>query len=183
MTNPWDIRKRQPKGDSTPDAIFWAVGRALTLWEVLESELAEVFDALISEDSSERIGFVAIVSVSGSQARGEILAAAAQRALSLKMPMAEQVHALSVEATQLRARRNDIAHGRCLNLGKVGFYFVPNNIATGKWKEGFARYQWVAADILRYADQFGPMSDRASKLAQSVRGATGKRARVGPASD
>jgi hypothetical protein len=169
VANPWDIRERQPQGDKTPEGIFAAVGAALTTWEALESELAEVFDALVSGEKTERIGFATLMSVGSSHTRGEIILSAAERALALQVPLGKEVHELATEAGHYRARRNEIAHGRCFNLDKHGFYFAPNNIAKNKWKDGAARYQWVAADIHHYGTEFASLCERASHLAKQLR--------------
>jgi hypothetical protein len=47
-SQPWDPRPISPLGDSKEDAIFTAVGQALTEWEVLENRCARLFAVLVS---------------------------------------------------------------------------------------------------------------------------------------
>jgi hypothetical protein len=45
---PWDPRPVSPLGDSNEEAIFSAVGQALTEWEQLENACAQLFAVLVS---------------------------------------------------------------------------------------------------------------------------------------
>jgi len=74
MAEDWDVRKRQDAGDAAPHAIFHAVGAALSLWETLESELAELFDRMIY--SGNRAGFKIFTSVGSVSARIQLMEAA-----------------------------------------------------------------------------------------------------------
>jgi hypothetical protein len=46
--NPWDIRDPSLRGDANEGALFDAVGRALTEWEQVEYEFAQLFAVLVS---------------------------------------------------------------------------------------------------------------------------------------
>ena len=56
---------------------------------------------------------------------------------------------------EFAARRNEIAHGQVYGLNEQGYYLGPSNLMKHKWaKHGAAKYQYVAADISYYCDQF-----------------------------
>jgi hypothetical protein len=47
MTEPWCRRPKAPRGDSSPDSIFCGVGRALTMWEIIEYHISIAYIGLI----------------------------------------------------------------------------------------------------------------------------------------
>jgi hypothetical protein len=47
MTEPWCRRPKAPRGDSSPDSIFCGVGRALTMWEIIEYHVSIAYIGLI----------------------------------------------------------------------------------------------------------------------------------------
>ena len=142
MINPWDVRPKQGKGDSKPDKIFLLVGRSLSVWEMLESNCAELFDVVVSAQPSNRAAFSAYIAVKSASARSELLEAAVNRALPLDDPARTPALALVAAFKNFGARRNELAHGRVYNLDEHGFYLGPINVMPHKWtKQGEAKYQ------------------------------------------
>src|SRR5262245_42389496 len=130
MGNPWDVRPRQGKGNETPDPIFQAVGAALTVWERLESTLAELFDLLLA--SENRAAFKVYQSAKSSHARKEMLLAALPLDRASGAENAELSEFISTIG-EFAACRNEIAHGQVVNLGEYGHYLAPSNLMKGKW--------------------------------------------------
>jgi hypothetical protein len=169
MQFPWSVRPRAKRGDDTPDAIFVQVGRALTLWETLESRMAELFDALVSVPPSNRAAFSAFISVKSSSARTELIQAAFNRAMQDDDPAHSEV-AYAIEAFRnFGARRNEIAHGRVYNLAEHGHMLGPNNVMSHKWTtKGEAKYQYTAKDIDFYASCFNELAESCESLAKAL---------------
>jgi hypothetical protein len=66
MANPWDIMPVEPKGDDDPNAIWCAVGKALSHWELLELHLSLLFGQVIrSSTDAAKAAFGAIASFEG----------------------------------------------------------------------------------------------------------------------
>lgn len=165
MQNPWDVRPKQPRGDHTPDAIYLQVGAALTAWETLESLCAELFDAIVAAQPSNRAAFSAFSTVKSASARTELIEAAAARAVPPSDPAHTEVAAVISAFGKLGGRRNEIAHGSVYDLEDHGFYLAPNNIMRHKWSpDGAAKYQYTAADISHYVAEFVALAHRIEAL-------------------
>ncbi len=81
MRQPWDVPPTPAYGDSHEDAISIAVGRALTAWEFLEEELAEIFAIMVNAEMAdlERVPAIrAYGSVITARGRADMLEAAAE---------------------------------------------------------------------------------------------------------
>lgn len=176
MSNPWDVRPRQSKGDPTPDTLFHAVGAALTAWEQLESDLAELFDCLVSgvadRRESNRSAFMAFITVKASSARTDLREAAVPRALA-ESALLKRALSLVASINGFGSRRNGIAHGRAFALGEAGFQLGPNNTSQSKWHNkgeaiGRARYRWNADDVVYYVEQFSMISTDCRDLTNNI---------------
>lgn len=173
MQNPWDVRPRKTAGDPAAGALYHNVGAALTQWESLESSLAELFDALVtnalSKMDSNRAAFCAFRAVTVSSARTELVTAAAPRALKDWTDLLETVVSFLGRVADFGSRRNEIAHGMVVSAGEFGFYLVPNNVNPRKWdKNGKAKYQYVAADIQHYLKHFTALRSECEELTSAV---------------
>lgn len=148
------------------------MGCALTQWENLEAELAELFDIAIGGD--RRAGFAAFSAVSSSSARTELLGAALPRALGDHPGILKRASALVEEVGKFGARRNEIAHGRVFDLMEHGFYLCPTNINPRKWTgTGAAKYQYRAEDISAYSADFVRLHGECAILVADIRTARG----------
>lgn len=140
--------------------MFVKVGEALTQWEMLESAMAELFDAMVSAHPSNRAAFMAFVAVKSSSARTELLQAAYNRAIPISSPARQEVGDLIEACGKFGARRNEIAHGRVYNLGEHGFALGPNNVMRYKWTSaGEAKYQYWSRDIEYYGRCFSTLRE------------------------
>lgn len=162
MNNPWDVRPRQPQGDPTPDLIFHRIGYSLTVWEMLESQIGEMYDCLVSggkcRHDSNRAGFMSFRSVTSSSARAQLAEAAVSYALK-ESTYRDRVSQLFVAVKGFGQRRNEIAHGYVAGLGEFGFYLVPNNTNASKVftkgpMKGTVKYQYTAEDVDWYLHGF-----------------------------
>ena len=122
MPKPWEDRVDE-EGDCSADAIYVEVGRALTQWETLESELANIYAHLLADGSGAR--FLAAGSafgqISGSMNRQEMLKSVIAIVFSSPpMDALEEIKAeISVLLNDVRnytGRRNAIAHGVVIEL-------------------------------------------------------------------
>jgi hypothetical protein len=173
MSKPWDVRPRQTPGDPHPGDIFHNVGLALNEWEALESRMAELFDALVSNAhsplQSNRAAFSAFTAVSSSSARTQLVNAAAPMALAKQPDLLAKVSDFLSRVSHFGARRNEIAHGLTVNLSEFGFYLAPNNVMPHKWaKTGEAKFQYVAADVHYYAEHFYALRQECEQLTAAV---------------
>lgn len=169
MNHPWDVRPMQQKGDDNPEGIYLQVGAALTAWEMLESLCAELFDAIVAAQPSNRAAFFAFSAVKSSSARTELIEAAAAKAIPPSDPVHADVAAAIEAFRKFGARRNEIAHGRAYNLGQFGFFLGPNNVMRHKWADnGAAKYQYVADDIAYYARNFEKLCERIEVIKSEI---------------
>lgn len=170
-TRPWC-----GKGDAEPHQIFYAVGQAVTFWEMAEQAMAELVDAMISKAEtpakSDRAGFMAFVDEPAGTRRIVFLKKKADE-LAISPALQDRLLALVKVAFELSDRRNQIAHGMVLNLGDYGYCLGPSNLQKVRWERegqfGAAQYQYVAADILHYAAQFEMLRSELHQLMNDVR--------------
>ena len=150
---PWNPRPRSATGDADPTLLFQHVGMALTRWENLETELAELFDLLV--ESKTRAGFSAYTTVVSSKSRGEMIEAATGRFFAKQPERKQHTRDLLMRVTKFSARRNEIAHGVVLHLRSFGYYLCPSNINNKKWNnDGSAKYQYKSDDVWYYDQCF-----------------------------
>ena len=161
----WNVLRFDPNGDQGDDAIYRAVGRALSRWEEMEYECAHLYTALLQvrgQAATRGYGLLAAFS-----ARMPLLEAAlAEFSFRDRQPFIKFGATLN-EIGNLAARRNDIAHGTVChtNQGRWGFYLLPAGYSTKKHKDGDkpdlwptpfggATYAFTSAQIDTYAGHF-----------------------------
>lgn len=127
--------------------------------------MAEVFDAMVAAQPSNRAAYMAFVAVKSASARYELLEAAFDRAIPASDPARAEVSALIEAFGKFGARRNEIAHGIVFDLDEYGHFLAPNNIMRHKWtKDGEAKYQYTSEDIAYYVEQFGLLRSKADQI-------------------
>lgn len=169
MNNPWDIRPKQASFDEDYNSIFLQVGNALTAWEAAESRAADLFDALVATQPSNRAAHSAFISVRVSSARTEMLEAAFLRAVFSDDPAYLEVKSIINRFVGFGSRRNEIAHGRVYSLGEFGFALGPNNTLKAKWRDTReAKYQYASADVQYYAECFSQLASDTEALANAL---------------
>ncbi len=120
-----------PKGASSADEIFLAVGSALSWWEGAEDELLRLFRALHEPHEEER---VAKYTKSMRGRRSDMMEAAlTERAQLLSPSDLDSIRAAIDALKGLVTRRNQISHGHCTLQHRTengvvvmeGHYLVP----------------------------------------------------------
>ena len=135
MPQPWEDFVDEV-GDSSADTIYIEIGRALTQWETLESELASIYAHLLADGFDAR--FLAAASafgeISGSSNRLEMLRRVV--AVVFSSPPMDALEEIQAEISDLlkdvqnyARRRNAIAHGVVIDLsinnGPSASFLVP----------------------------------------------------------
>jgi len=125
MTEPWSRRPQAPRGDSSPDSIFCGVGRALTMWEIIESQISIAYIGLIDSKEYRANKYFSTASFARRHAlvKNVIETNVSEKDCSGFGEFMET-------ALKYSHRRHEIAHGQVLNLGEYGFYLCPNTTLT-----------------------------------------------------
>lgn len=131
-TKPYARPSRLPTGDPKPDQIYYAVGLALTTWELLEREQARLFSVLVNDRSgaAERAYGV----VMPTRLKKEMIIQAAKTGLQ---PSEMKEVSEAVQATEgWSDLRNDIAHGVATlhetDEAPLHYYLMPPSYASKK---------------------------------------------------
>jgi hypothetical protein len=181
MPNAWDL-VIDTAGDDTPDAIFFQVGKALTHWEILESQTAMIYSHLLSDGPDLR--YVAAQQayglIIGSKARAEMLGEVAD-IIFLGFPMSDhseigsQIKSLIKGMGNFSGSRNNIAHGYAMHHtddGRVlGYFLVPSYYNTGKHNGPFPKtpkYRYNSATIARFQGEFSNLCDQAGTILSAL---------------
>lgn len=180
---PWDIRDPSPFGDLEEDALFNAVGRALTVWEEVEAECARLFGVLVSsrQRRTHRAPAVrAFGSIVAARSRSAMLRLAAESYFATrhaKRRMQKQFEDLLREYEQYVDRRNEIAHGAVKriftkNTAKkpryMGIFLIPSLYNPKKFKKGEFTYQYVSGDLVHYRQEFSKLALRIADLRKQL---------------
>lgn len=137
MPNIWDIPPRPEKGDAAIEAVFEAVGRALTDWETLEECWAGVFAFMVaphddlSQDAPAVRAYGAIVGFTGRQGMLEAAASAYFQRNPSSTDEATFRELIGL-TSRLSARRNELAHGRASWWMRDGHFLFPASYNTKK---------------------------------------------------
>jgi hypothetical protein len=170
LRKPWELPARLEKGDDKPEPLYMAVGKALTNWERVENQAANLFTtfvgARVTRDAPTPAlrAYGAIISFSS---RADMLEAAAKAYfLSRPGPLAETWSDLLEELRNFAARRNDIAHAIVEPIfdfeaeKKIGFFLSPGLYVSKKNPTGEpSRYQLTAAQVLEIAQRLSDLAD------------------------
>ena len=178
---PWDIRDTSPLGDGDDNAIFNAVGRALTEWETVEVECAKLFAVFVSTRHKRTYHAPAVRaygSIVGTRSRKNMLQLAAETYFAnrktKKAAFEEQFAKLIGEYDQYSNRRNEIAHGfvKQIALTKrhkaIGYYLLPSFYNPKKFKKGGFTYLYISKDLVHYRQEFTKLQLRLSGLREQL---------------
>ncbi|WP_157072401.1 hypothetical protein [Brevundimonas bacteroides] len=169
----WAVAPFLEQGDESPSIIYHAVGQALSRWEVMDDQVATLFEALIA--SRKRAGFMAFGTVVANSARLEMVKAAALVVLRGETggPLYAEVEKTLDEIGKMVGRRNEIAHGVVTGFSRTdggetqhqGYFLIPAMYATRKnqipksyrfedpaW--AMTGYAYTGAQIDAYASHF-----------------------------
>lgn len=116
LKKPWDAFPPPNlfEGEADENAIYTAVGEALSSWERLEGVVSQVFATVVSaglDDATALPALRAYGAVTGSFSRNEMVKAAANAALSHQPEVLSNLKGSLDEMNHFASRRNEIAHG------------------------------------------------------------------------
>jgi hypothetical protein len=161
--NAWDRPDPMPgKGNKGPEAVYAAVGEALSIWETVEEHLAHIFSVLIGLRRPSTAAVRAYGSLTTFRGKSEMIAAAAEVYFhdhpdeGLQQKFNDALKA----AIGFSARRNEIAHGIVQQLKKapnqsLGFFLRPPFYNSSKVKWGFGPiYRYDSKTIKAFQDGF-----------------------------
>jgi hypothetical protein len=181
MAIPWDIPPLAEIGDMDANAIFVAVGRALTEWEHLETALGQLFAFLVGAQVSypnNEPAMRAYGSVVSFQGRASMLeeAAAGYFHAHPSESFEDRFHQIvTVECRHFSGRRNDIAHGRSQQAwqrdGKTGHFLTPGYHSSKGWKIGATpapKYLYTSKEIGYFREQFEDLYDKVAGLVNDM---------------
>jgi hypothetical protein len=184
MGNAWDIpyAEKFKVGDPSEDAIFVAVGKALSRWEGVVADLTSVFAVLTATDEpwNYNPAVRAFGTVQGAAAKSEMIQQGAEalfhnfeRQLCVNCDsIRNELRGLLRECGGWGARRNDIAHGyvtesRAPDYTKdeqpivSTFLLCPSHSASRKWPMDWEpAYKYRAAEIEKFGASFDELADR-----------------------
>lgn len=195
MPNPWDIRysARLRPGDKTPDAIYLAVGRALTKWEGLEAAMLGAFVVVTGggdqwHDLPLQQAFGAISSpasradmiIRASKAFFWNMRAIEGKRIETDISSYEQELKDVIRAyTGWMARRNDLAHGYVTESSHpdyahkdqpivTTYSLCPSHTNSRKWGliSVEPTYHYIASEIDNIADAFEELDTQVSDFVE-----------------
>jgi hypothetical protein len=173
LPKPWVVVPRAKRGAATENALYIAVGAALSTWELVEEGLAEIFALFIGAPeagpaSGHQPAIRAYGSVVSFKARVEMVSAASQ-AFFHREPdstLHKQFGRLMEEANGYAGRRNDIAHGRVQYVPEKDFYLFPGLYNSSKNPVGRdAVYAYSDNQVHQYCEGFRILSEKLTDYA------------------
>jgi hypothetical protein len=161
----WRRPPRQIKGNFAPAPIFLAVGEALSAWELVESEFANLFGILVETESFAAVRAYGVIT--STRTRQDMFEQAGsvffRRHSSLVDEEKGFAKALS-HYTNASWRRNELAHGTATYLlhdtERDRTFLMPPDHNSNKVKLDFQvdvlnpEYAYTAEDILAFGDKF-----------------------------
>jgi hypothetical protein len=165
MPNPGDNHTPSLLGDETEDTLYAAVGRALSRWEELEEDLADLFTCFMGSEEvvhdPRHPACRVYGSVPGFTTRADMLEAAAGAFFEKynHPEIRRRCEEAIKQCRKLSARRNDIAHGSRFYHPDRGYYLVPGYYNSRKnAPDGDPVYEYSSEHILEYANQFAALT-------------------------
>jgi len=171
-------------GNSREDAIFSAVGQALTEWEQLENACAQLFAVLVSANHKRAYLAPAIRAygtVNSAATRCKMLANAGGAYFAKRKTKAQKHEAdfddLLKAYSNFASRRNDIAHGsvqrvfltkRGTRPAALGLYLTPSFYNPQKFKNEQLSYLYTSNDLIFYRQEFTKLALRIGGLKEKM---------------
>lgn len=173
-TTPFSRPPLSQIGDKDPDAIFLAVGRALTAWEHTEANYAHLYGTFIKPMYASYSAKRSYGTVASARARKQLLTSASQ-VFFRNFPNAETKAAVGDYLKlyeEAGARRNEIAHGL---LGGdrteegIFHFLVPGTWNSNKREMNLGvSYRYSSSDLKRYGEAFGALGSQVNDLCERV---------------
>ncbi len=168
----------EAKGDQSIDAIWLAVGCALSAWEELQRNLTHLFVEIVNSDSYGLMRAFGTSTVVVSKLEMTLYAATFE--LVSNQQLLEQLTAILNRVRGFNDRRNDIAHGCALGSfddkdEMIGFFLKPLYTMSKKYKDDLGEelpppeYCWTSAQIHKYAEAFTELSASVTLFRDALR--------------
>lgn len=161
---PWNVAPMKPRGETSCEQIFEAVGRALSRWEWMEYWASQLYAYLLGSDSrGAEIGYGALIAF--SQRKELLIGAEKAFRFRIEAPF-NCVPDLIRQIDKFSPRRNEIAHGMAVEVKGCGIYLAPawynstkfpkldGRLQTPEFNDGAGRYVYTADQITFYGEQF-----------------------------
>jgi hypothetical protein len=178
----WPGDRGATKGDTERDTLLAAVGFALSTWEMMEEELADIFTTLIGAKWGATRAYG---SVNNFYGRADMLETAAETffyeatigRIKIAGPDREVAQTqpdfieLMKHCRQFTARRNDIAHGRYFHHPELGYFLRPPRYNSKKFdfeQHMFGSYSYTSVEINTYRDHFSRLIQWARDVRSAV---------------
>jgi hypothetical protein len=171
----WDVHRFGGQGDAEADTLFASVGRALSRWEELEEDLADLFAGIVGSrqrvHDSTNPACRAYGSIPTFNMRVDMLVAAADAFFATwnQPGLHDAFQSLIRECRGFAARRNDIAHGTYRHISGVGYFIEPAYYNIRKYSaDDNPSYCYSSKEIDYYEHIFGQLIEKARKLEGKV---------------
>jgi hypothetical protein len=157
QNNPFEPRPpKLPVGDADPNALLYAIGAALSAWEMTEVTYSYLFNTLTRPRTQSPAIRRAYGSIIASRSRREMIEAAADVFFHnfpdafLQRELADFMNIYSSGA----ARRNEFAHG-IVASNKAGQWYLEANLYSNKRTVSReSPFAYTSAQINKIASQF-----------------------------
>jgi hypothetical protein len=175
MGNRWDVQGLASHGDQSEEVLYAAVGRALSLWEELEEDLADLFAGFVGSEkrvhSSSNPACRAYGSIPNFSSRADMLSAAAEAFFeNFSHPALRSRYRETIkQCREFSARRNEIAHGTLHYDSELGCFLRPAYYNSRKFPDDHSpAYQYASKEIHYYAEQFILLTEAIRELEKLV---------------
>jgi hypothetical protein len=156
----WDVLPAPENGDATREALYAAIGEALTEWERFAEGLAQIYSILIGAPELPP-GQGSAIRKYGKLTFGpqcDKLEEAGKvffRQHTADPTLQSKFDDLLVDCREFAKRRNDIAHGICEATASRGYLWLPPSYNPKKVQADWSTtYVYSSVEILTYAEHF-----------------------------
>jgi hypothetical protein len=176
MGNPWDRPPIPQTGESRPEPLFEAVGRALSHWEHVEQSIAMLFSVVTTGKFYDVSGpaLRAYGSIAGTAVRIEMVRAAVESWAQQypQCPLIPNCNQLLSECSNWSSRRNEIAHGQVdcvMDAIPNGWMLFPGLFDTKKrLVQGISKYRYSVEHIEQFSAGFLGLHSRLNECTSAL---------------
>lgn len=173
VVKPWEQRPFPKHGESDPDKVYVAVGRALSEWERFETYLGLLFAKIVSEQNIDLPAQRAYAAVRTFEARSAMLKTASAAFFLLyhgrsEVPTLQAAFKKMIGAVcEFGARRNEIAHGvvaRFEEPGETYGLFPPYGAHRQRDVYGRPTYCYTSTELEHFRAEFEKLKTPVGRL-------------------
>jgi hypothetical protein len=171
MPRAWDRPSPLDKGDAEPEAIYTAVGKALSDWGGAEEALALLFSTIVAAGDISSPAIDAYSAIEGARNRANMVRAALEAVLrdeGSSRPTLVDLSPVISDFSGWSERRNDMAHG-CVDRDAddfaAGWFLYPSFFTKKRPIFGVTRFRYTSKQIHVMADGFQKLNNSLSRAA------------------